>query len=473
MRTAIYTRISQDTAKDDQERQGVQRQAEACHELADKLGWQVSEVFEDNDISAYSGKKRPRFEALLKAIKHGEVDALICWHPDRLYRSMKDLERLIDIADEARVQIRTVNGGDLDLSNSSGRMLARILGSVARQESEHKGERQQAANLQRAEAGNWQTANRVFGYTQDGQPLEPEATYFRQAVADVLAGKSIQSISRDWNARGIKTTMAGKTRPSVNGQPGKPFKATWTAPAVRRLIVNPRFAAIRVHKGREIGSGAWQPLISVDDHRALVAKLSDPSRIRCTSFERKYIGSGLYVCGRCGGTMKAAVPGGRKSRAYTCRDHAHILRSGEPVDAFVSEIVLQRLESENLVVTQEVDLSALQRERDGLQGRLDSLTDDFADGLLDRTQLQRGSATIRARLAGLDRQISEATAANPLADLLSQQKKIRQRWAEMSPKQQAEVIDRIAVVTILPCPKGLRRFDSSYIRVEWRGEDSQ
>ena len=33
---------------------------------------------------------------------------MICWHPDRLYRSMKDLERLIEVVDAAGSQIRTV-----------------------------------------------------------------------------------------------------------------------------------------------------------------------------------------------------------------------------------------------------------------------------------------------------------------------------------------------------------------------------
>ncbi len=132
---------------------------------------------------------------------------------------MKDLERLIDIADVARTQIRTVNGGDLDLSNSSGRMVARILGSVARQESEHKGERQRRANIQRAERGECQTVNRPFGYTvtlaiprvrpQTSEPLEPEATAFRTAVADVLAGKSIRKVAAEWNAAGLQTTLAG------------------------------------------------------------------------------------------------------------------------------------------------------------------------------------------------------------------------------------------------------------------------
>src|SRR6478672_284058 len=180
-RAAIYTRISEDQTG---ERLGVTRQLDDCVALAGRVDWDVVNHFDDNDISAFNGKTRPGFEALLDAMKTGRVDALICWHTDRLYRSMKDLERLIEIADAARIQIRTVNGGDLDLSNSSGRMLARILGSVARQESEHKGERQRAANVQRAATGRWQTANRPFGYTvipairglrpQASEPLEPE-----------------------------------------------------------------------------------------------------------------------------------------------------------------------------------------------------------------------------------------------------------------------------------------------------------
>jgi hypothetical protein len=46
-------------------------------------------------------------------MNRSEFGGLICWHPDRLYRSMRDLELLIEVADAGGVQIRTVNGGDL------------------------------------------------------------------------------------------------------------------------------------------------------------------------------------------------------------------------------------------------------------------------------------------------------------------------------------------------------------------------
>src|SRR6476659_5817329 len=120
MRAAVYTRISEDHTG---QGLGVTRQLEDCTALADRLGWEVVARYDDNDISAYNGKQRPGFEAMLDAMKRGEFGALICWHPGRLYRSMRDLERVIDIADERGVQLRTVTAGDLDLSTSSGKMM--------------------------------------------------------------------------------------------------------------------------------------------------------------------------------------------------------------------------------------------------------------------------------------------------------------------------------------------------------------
>src|SRR6185312_12790272 len=147
---AAYVRMSQDISG---EMLGVQRQLDECTALADGNGWDITQRFDDNDLSAFNGKTRPGFEAMLDAMKRGEIDVLVCWHVDRLYRSMKDLERLIEIAEAQGVQIKAVQGGELDLSTSAGRMVARILGSVSRQESEHKGERQKLANQQRRAKG--------------------------------------------------------------------------------------------------------------------------------------------------------------------------------------------------------------------------------------------------------------------------------------------------------------------------------
>jgi site-specific DNA recombinase len=91
IRAAIYVRISADRTGAGL---GVARQEEDCRPLCARLGWVVVMVFCDNDVSAYSGKPRPQWDAMLAAITAGEV---ACWHVDRLTRSPRELEDVIDL----------------------------------------------------------------------------------------------------------------------------------------------------------------------------------------------------------------------------------------------------------------------------------------------------------------------------------------------------------------------------------------
>ncbi len=266
MRTAIYTRLSKD---DNNDELGVTRQLKACTALADRLGWTVAARFTDDDVSAYDKRKRrPGFETLLQAIKNGDVDALIVWHVDRLYRSMRDLERVIDVAEVARIQLRTVNSGDLDLSTSAGKMVARILGSVASQESEHHAERRREANAQRRADGKFNSEGyRTFGYTRDGASLEPEFSALRQAASDVLNGTSLRSIALDWNARALLTSR-GKQ---------------WSNLTLRRVLMNPLYAGQVSYQGKIVAAGEWEPLWDLDMHHGLMRvperQVSPPGRV--------------------------------------------------------------------------------------------------------------------------------------------------------------------------------------------------
>ncbi len=135
---ALYVRISQDRAGDEL---GVKRQREDCEKLAKARGWEVGEVYTDDDRSAFSGKPRPAYEAMMTAIETGTVNAVVAWHPDRLHRSPVELERFIDVINAAGVEVATVQAGEFDLGSAAGRMVARVVGAVARHESEQKSER--------------------------------------------------------------------------------------------------------------------------------------------------------------------------------------------------------------------------------------------------------------------------------------------------------------------------------------------
>ena len=91
-RAALYCRISKDR---EGAGLGVDRQERDCRALAARLGWDIVAVHTDNDLSAYSGKRRPGYEALLDDLRSGHADAVITWHLDRLHRSPVELEDYI------------------------------------------------------------------------------------------------------------------------------------------------------------------------------------------------------------------------------------------------------------------------------------------------------------------------------------------------------------------------------------------
>jgi len=466
-RAAIYTRISKDR---NGESLGVDRQQEACRKLADLLGLQVIEPpYTDNDISAFSGKRRDDFERLLTDIKAGKVDVLLCQHTDRLYRSLRDLVRLFDAG--PTMLIKTVQGADIDLSNSTGKMLATILGGVQVQESEHHSERRKAAYVQRAELGQYGAQGfRAFGYTTKGQPLEPEATMYRTAAADLLEGKSLRAIAREWNASGVTTTVAGIKR-KLKGREYV-VEGVWSSPRIRRILLNPRYAGIKTHLGRPVVSpGKWTALIDEDTHRRVVAELRDPSRLTVTSFEKKWVGSGVYVCGVCGATMRVSWPGHNQGRKYACSAHSCVMRAGEPLDDYVENAVLHRLSQPDahlLIAQRGVDVGKLQDQRAGLVTKLDNIVDLLDDGTLDSPKAREKAAEYKGKIAEIDAALANAARTSPTAALLATGKKLRARWATLTPAVQGEIITEIAVVTINRGTRGQRTFDPNAIDVAWK-----
>ena len=103
---AIYCRISYDR---EGAGLGVARQRSDCEALAAQRNWTVTDVFEDNDISAYSGRRRPGYEQLLQHIRAGAVDVVVAWHTDRLHRSPTELEDYITACEARNVATITVS----------------------------------------------------------------------------------------------------------------------------------------------------------------------------------------------------------------------------------------------------------------------------------------------------------------------------------------------------------------------------
>lgn len=472
VRAAIYVRISQDR---DGTGLGVERQEQDCRKLAGTLGLEVRNVFVDNDISAYSGKRRPQYEALLVDIEAGALDVVLAWHPDRLHRSPLELETYIDLSDRLGIQTNTVQAGRWDLSTPSGRAVARTLGAWARYESEHKGERIKRARQQQAKAGGWHGGIRPYGFEKDGVTIRPsEAAEIAKATEAIVSGVSLRSLVRDLNERGIPTATA---------------RGPWTSIALRDTIMRPRTAGLSSYLGEIVGPAIWPPIVPEDTWRAACSILSDPARRTNTGRGGtiRWIGSGLYVCGVCNeAQLRVGTSGSTKRQTYRCGNRnirdggGHVTREAGSLDAYVEEIVVRRLSEPEVLerffaADADQDTAASRVELLAVRERQDELAGLFAAGQITARQLAIGTEKMTAKEDQLAKALASAGRRNPI-QMLAGAKDLRSLWFGtdearsdgLTLGQRRAILDVLMTVTVLPAPRTRGGFDPEYVRIEWK-----
>lgn len=448
----IYARQSLDRSG---EGAAVDRQVADCRALAEKRGWTVVDVLIDNDVSASNGKARPGYARLLEMMRAGSVDNVVVWHVDRLTRRLIDLEEVIGLCEATHVRLATVTG-DLDLATDTGRMLARILASVARGEVERKGARQRRANQQRAESGKGRWTRRPFGYDREGDRVfivETEAAALRAAARDVLAGRSLGSIAAEWNAAGIKTSTG----------------AQWVTSPLRRALLNPRIAGRSMYNGTDLGAGEWTPILDPELHHKVEERLLEPGRRTAFNTTAKHLLSGICECGTCGATMYGSPMkvGERRWMAYRCPAY-HVTRRMDLVDEVVVGTVLGRLSRPDALalLTPDEDVDALRSQSNDLRDRRDALAALLADGLLSPAAVRVQAGKLAKDLDGIEGRIAAALGDNPAAAVAGADD-VEAAWSALPLASRRGIIRTLMTVTVLSAGKGAR-FTPEQVNIEWK-----
>ncbi|MGP5116184.1 recombinase family protein [Corynebacterium casei] len=462
MSYALYCRISRDLTG---EGTGVVRQEAECRKFAADNNIPIAKAFIDNDTSAFHGTPRPAFTAMMNELKAGKYEGIICWHTDRLYRRARDLEEIVDLVEGTNIQVRTVKAGDLDLNNATGRLVARMVASVSNYEVDHMIERQKLSHSSRAGEGVYRGGGMPYGYRLGNEPgtLQVDAEQseiVREAAKRILAGESILSIVKSFNERGLKT------------QTGK----HWRTSTVRRMMSNATVAGLSAYQGEIVGKGKWEAIISESDWRTVNAILADPKRRTNQGNVKTWQGSGVYLCGRCGGRMGTAKSRRKigTNRSYRCRECFGVSRAVDDVDQMIDAIVLGFLsmpDNQLKIVDRESqggdEFASLIEQQEHLSARKNELGTLFASGAIDAGQLSAGSAELKRQNEALGRRIEAARESSALVDLVLSGDDLAERWSALSADVRGEVIDELLVVTILPTDSG-PKFKPESVRVEWK-----
>jgi DNA invertase Pin-like site-specific DNA recombinase len=461
VRAGVYARISSDREGDNL---AVSRQLADCRALAQRRGWEVVEEYVDSDISAYKGKRRPSYARLVEEIEAGLIEAVIVYHADRLHRHPRELEDFISLCERTKTKMATVSG-DVDLSTHEGQLMARIMGAVARKESDDKSRRISRKHEEIALAGRPSGGGtRPFGYESDHRTVRPaEAAVIRECAERALAGDSMRAICTDLSERGIETARGG---------------TNWNPSALRRMLMSGRISGQREHKGEIVAKAEWEAIITPAQTQRLRAKLGDPDR-RTNRSARRHLLARLLRCGLCGSKL-VSRPRSDGTDRYVCASGpasggcGKVAINADPLELYVVEAVLHRLDSPELDAALngkpgDPEGEQWQAEIASANAQMEELAVMWGNREISRQEFLAARAPIEKRQALARKRLDAINRTTTLSDYVGNASGLRERWPKLTLTRQEQIVAAVLDhLDVNPGRRGYNRFDDSRLQPVWR-----
>jgi DNA invertase Pin-like site-specific DNA recombinase len=420
---------------------------------------EIAVIFEENDIGAseFSKRRRPDFESLIVLIRENQVDVVFATEVERLARQPVDAERLINLAgttDLREVHLTSEEGCDLSTPNGVHQLRKAV--NLAERESRKTSERLRRKLAARARNGQPHGSRRCFGYKVGGMEIDNvEAGLLRKMGSKLLAGSSFKEIAYWANEQGYKTAE-GKI---------------WYPVTVRNSLRRVRYAGIREHRG-ELYQATWPAIFDSVTWEQM--QLNTP-----LNGERKRDRPGrpirpIYYCRVQGDTQRERGCGG-------------VAINADALDWYIRESVFDHLDPQECIEflrhenQDDNTLKQLFAHRAAQELRLTELVDDYASGLLNRTELSRAKEKAHAELSRINSEIELLANHKCQLGRLSAREELERAWEANEDTSWRRALIDIAVerIDIFPSIRKpfvnvdgvTMRFGKDRVKITWRKVD--
>jgi DNA invertase Pin-like site-specific DNA recombinase len=346
VRAAIYCRRSRRGGR------SVERQEQDGRRIAADKGWEVIAVFREwASASPYAKKSRQEWDTLLAKVEAGQFDAVIVWMEDRTARDVIQAGVFVQACRKVGLKRLVLPSFDYDLTDEEAviRFYGEVLGG--QREAALISKRSKRAHLEEAQNGRRHSGGkRAFGERgrrrvedADGtwrtvpavseEQAEAERELIREAARRILAGDSLRGICLDWNEIGHAS----------------PRGARWTTQTLRRMLLSPRLAGLREHRG-QLYEGSFPAILERETWQAVRAILTDPARMTtAVGGAARHLLTGISFCGVCEAKLRTTRYGPQRVLYYRCPSRSDggrncVARKVEDVDRLVLRAIFRAVE---------------------------------------------------------------------------------------------------------------------------------
>ena len=358
IRCAIYARYSSDLQRES----SIEDQIRKCRDYADAHGWTVVEDFvrSDQALSAASTAGRDALRRLIQDAKRQPrpFDRLLIDDTSRLARNLADSLKLTETLQYYRVSVTFVSQG-IDSAQTTARQLLTLNGMMDEQYLVNLAEKVHRGQEGRALIG-LQPGGKCYGYrnvpVEDltrtgkyGRPavsgvrleIDPEQAAVIERVFQMYAqGSSLATISKTLNAEGVLAPQPARNRTT----------RAWCPSSIHEMLRNERYRGVNVwnrtrkvrnpETGRKLSrprpKSKWRR-IEVPEWRIVSEDLWNQAHERIelafnarlggmnrTLHSRRYLFSGVLICGECGSRIVIISGNGKRGYVkYGCPSHRY------------------------------------------------------------------------------------------------------------------------------------------------------
>lgn len=280
---AIYCRLSvEDREKEETESESIRNQRSLLLEYAAAQGWEVYDVYADED---YSGLRedRPAFQRMLADAEEGRFSIILCKTQSRFTRNAVTAERYLH-EKFPLWGIRFVTAVDhVDTAFSSNKKARQINSLVNEWYSEELSENIRAVFRRKMEEGKFLGNYAPYGYRKDPNcrhhlVRDPEtAPVVVEIYRLYLTGLSCRRIADHLTGQGVATPS--QVKKGRGEDMGRKTSVRWSAGTVRKILRNPVYighmaqgkevkVSFKEKKVREIPKNRW--IVVRNTHEAII-----------------------------------------------------------------------------------------------------------------------------------------------------------------------------------------------------------
>lgn len=405
----LYIRVS----TEDQAREGfsLPEQEKRLRAMCEYKGYEIYKLYKDAGISAKTGNTRPAFEELLQDIRDKKCNTIVVLKLDRLTRSVFDLEGIMNFLEENNAYLDCANE-EINTTNSSGKMVARLLTTVSQNEIERTSERTKFGLSGAIKEGHI-PVRAPLGYKYIDKKLVPDSLT-KDIVIRIynlyFEGKSYYNIATIFN----EEQVLGKTN--------------WKDTGILRIISNEVYKGDYVH-----GKRTNHPTLYKDVVEPIISKeMWENCQVQKKKNQKNYMRTQTYIflqklkCPKCGRILADGASHKIKSdkwyfyyRCENCKNNIHENKIEDKIKNLLADI----LEYDNVVnefflpvLKSKVDnpKEQLEKELKSLNNKRDRIRKAYIDELFTEEEFKQESKLIENQIEMVNSKLLENSQAGQL-----------------------------------------------------------